>query len=255
MSLIHLVRLLVLMLWVSIAGAEEVNIAVASNFTAPMKEIVAEFEKSSGHQVRLSFGSSGKFFAQIKHGAPFMVFFSADQAKPQALEKEGLVVPSSRFTYAIGALALWSIQPGVVDSDATRLKNGNFNKLALANPKLAPYGAAALQVLDSLALREVTRSKWVKGENIAQTFQFVSTGNADIGFVGLSQIMNKGNIKEGSTWIIPSDLYSPIQQDAVLLQRGESSPAARALLRFVRSDRGKEIIHSYGYKTDIPDGI
>lgn len=249
MILVRIMCLLMLNLSVSMAQAEEIRIAVASNFTAPMKDIVKEFEKSSGHRVKISFGSSGKFFAQIQHGAPFQAFFSADQAKPKALEKVGLVIPESRFTYAIGALALWSSKPGFVDDNASRLKSGNFNKLALANPKLAPYGAAAVEVLDSLKLKKATVKKWVRGENIAQTYQFVSTGNTDMGFVALSQVMAKDKINEGSAWIIPAELYNPIRQDAVLLQRGKNSQATQALLRFVRSEKAKGIIESYGYMT------
>ena len=229
--------------------ADDIYVAVASNFTAVMHRLAEEFEKSSGHQLKISSGSSGKFYAQIKHGAPFDVFFSADQAKPQALENEGLIVANSRFSYAVGALALWSAQPGWVDDQATRLKNNNFNKLALANPKLAPYGAAAVEVLDNLKLVKTTQPKWVKGENIAQTYQFASTGNADIGFVALSQIMHNGHIKHGSAWIIPDQLYSPILQDAVLLKRAANNDAAKALLQFMRSNIAKKIIESYGYKT------
>ena len=233
----------------STARAEEINVAVASNFTATMKAIVAEFEKSSGHHVNLSLGASGKFYAQIKNGAPFHAFFSADQAKPEALEQDGLTVPESRFTYAIGALALWSIKAGFVDDNATKLKSGNFNKLALANPRLAPYGVAAIEVLDHLQLREETGPKWVLGENIAQTYQFVHTGNADMGFVALSQIIEQGLIKKGSGWIIPDSFYTPVRQDAVLLQHGKDSHAAHALLDFVRSSNtARKIIEDHGYK-------
>ena len=228
--------------------AEEIKVAVASNFTAPMKEIAAAFERSSGHRVTLSFGSSGKIFAQIKHGAPFQVFFSADRAKPEALEKERLVVPETRFTYAVGALALWSTKPGLVDDAATRLKSEDFKKLALANPKLAPYGAAAVEVLENLNLKEVTEAKWVYGENISQTYQFVGTGNAELGYVALSQTMDNGRITTGFAWIVPGELHHPIRQDAVLLKRGAHSDAARALLRFVRGEKGREIIESYGYQ-------
>lgn len=236
-------------LLLSTANAEEIHAAVAANFTAAMKEIVAQFEKSSEHRVALSFGSSGKIFAQIQNGAPFQVFLSADQAKPQALEVAGLAVSGSRFTYAVGALALWSSKPDVVDEDYTRLKNGDFNKLALANPKLAPYGAAAVEVLDALKLKQATEPKWVMGENIAQTYQFVATGNADLGFVALSQIMDKGHVKEGSSWIVPDELYSPIRQDAVLLRVAKDSAGAKALLAYLRGDEARQIIASYGYTT------
>jgi molybdate transport system substrate-binding protein len=230
--------------------AEVVYVAVASNFTDAMKDIAKQYEAESGNKVALTFGSSGKFFAQIQHGAPFQVFLSADQNKPDALEKAGFVVPNSRFTYAIGALALWSAKPDFIHDNNARLKSGDFNKLALANPKLAPYGIAATEVLENLGLTESTKSKWVMGENISQTYQFASTGNTDLGFVALSQIMSKGHIKKGSSWIIPTDQYSPIRQDAVLLKSAENSTAANGLLEYLRSDKARNIIHSYGYKTE-----
>lgn len=232
------------------AQAEQIHTAVAANFTAAMKEIAAQFEQQSPHQVVLSFSSSGKIFAQIKNGAPYQVFLSADQAKPAALEAAGLIAPEQRYTYAVGALALWSATPDFVDQQHTRLSQGAFNKLAFANPKLAPYGSAATQVLDALGLTESTRTKWVQGENIAQTYQFVATGNADLGFVALSQLMDKGQIRSGSAWIIPSELYSPIRQDIVLLKSAEHSEGAKALFEYLRSDAARAIIHSYGYKTE-----
>lgn len=232
------------------AQAEAVTVAVASNFTGAMKEIAAAFEKASGHEVKLAFGSSGKFYAQIRNGAPFQVFFSADSAKPQALEKAGLALPGSRFTYAVGSLALWSPRAERVRDGAALLKSGEFGKLALANPKLAPYGVAAVEVLRSLGLEAATRSHWVLGENIAQTFQFVASGNADLGFVALSQIQRGGHIEQGSAWIVPTDLYSPIRQDAVLLKAGADSSAARALLHFVRGKQAAAIIAAYGYRTE-----
>lgn len=228
--------------------AEQVTVAVASNFTGAMKEIAAAFERESGHEVRLAFGSSGKFYAQIQHGAPFQVFFSADAAKPEALEKAGQAVPGSRFTYAVGGLVLWSADSGRVQGPGT-LKAGNFNKLALANPKLAPYGAAAVQVLDRLGLAQATRPHWVQGENIAQTYHFVASGNAQLGFVALSQVTRDGEIREGSGWIVPAKLHRPIRQDAVLLQRGANNEAAQSLLRFVRGDKAAQIIRSFGYRT------
>lgn len=231
------------------AQAETVHAAVASNFRVAMKDIATQFENNSGHKVALSFGSSGKLFAQIENGAPFQVFLSADQAKPEALEKAGLSVPGSRFTYALGALALWSAKPGFALDDA-RLKSGDFNKLALANPQLAPYGAAAVEVLESLKLKQATEPKWVMGQNIAQTYQFVDSGNADLGFVALSQIMAKGKVKEGSSWIIPAELYSPIRQDAVLLDSAKGSAGAKALLDYLRSDEARSIIRAYGYTTE-----
>jgi molybdate transport system substrate-binding protein len=232
------------------AHGEEIHAAVAANFTATMKEIVAQFEAKTHHKVIVSYGSSGKIFAQIKNGAPYQVFLSADQDKPKALEQDDYIVPGSRFTYAIGALALWSAKPDFVDENHTPLQTGNFNKLALANPKLAPYGAAAIEVLHALKLTQPTQSKWVRGENIAQTYQFVATGNADLGFVALSQIMAQGHIQKGSTWIIPDDLYSPIRQDAVLLKRAIDSAPAKSLVQYLQSEQARTIIHSYGYKTE-----
>jgi molybdate transport system substrate-binding protein len=230
--------------------AEPVHVAVAANFTAAMKDIAAQFEQNTGHKVVLSFGSSGKLFAQIQHGAPFEVFLSADQAKPRALQEAGMVADNSRFTYAIGALALWSREPGFVDDKAGRLRDVDFHKLALANPRLAPYGAAAVEVLESMNLVQETKAKWVMGENIAQTYQFTASGNADLGFVALSQIMAEGHIKGGSSWIVPADLYEPIRQDAVLLKSASEDAAAKALLAYLKGDEAKAIIESYGYKTD-----
>lgn len=239
--------LLLSVLALSARSAEDIHVAVASNFTAPMNDIVEAFERNSDHHVVLSFGASGKFYAQIRNGAPFQVFLSADQAKPQALVQEGWTVESTRFTYALGALALWSRDPGLVDPQGRILNEGNFNKLALANPRLAPYGVAAVEVLENLELVEETRSRWVRGENIAQTYQFVYTGNAEVGFVALSQVIQNGKLKGGSAWLVPPDRHSPIRQDAVLLKRGADSEGARALWRFLQSDTARGIIESYGY--------
>ncbi|MFC7049414.1 molybdate ABC transporter substrate-binding protein [Emcibacter nanhaiensis] len=233
--------------------AGEVTVAVASNFTGAMKEIAGAFEKQSGHRVKLSFGSSGKFYAQIRNGAPFEVFLSADQAKPAALDKDGLTVAGSRFSYAIGALALWSSDAKVVDNGGGILKRGTFRKIAIANPKLAPYGVAATQVLDALGLTDIVRGKLVMGENISQTFQFVGSGNAEIGFVALSQVMQGNKVKAGSAWIVPPELYQPIRQDAVLLKRGEANEAAGALLSFLRSEQAGRIITSFGYRVPTDD--
>lgn len=244
---------MVLSLMATVAQAADVIVAVASNFMAPMKEIVAEFERETDHGVKLAFGSSGKFFAQITHGAPFQLFFSADQAKPAMLEEQGMIVPGSRFTYAIGALALWSAKSDLVSHGSAVLEKGRFNKLAMANPKLAPYGAAAQEVLRNLGIYESVEPKLVQGENIAQTYQFVGSGNAELGFVALSQIMTGGKIDQGSAWFIPGYLHQPIRQDAVLLRSGENNPAAKALLQYLRSDKAKSVIESYGYnrKTGI----
>lgn len=240
----------------NIAHADEIRVAVATNFTAAMKEIVAQFEKNSGHEVIVSFGSSGKIFAQIQHGAPFQIFLSADQTKPEMLEQAALTVPGSRFTYAIGGLVLWSSKPDSAGIESAlnynRLKNGEFNKLALANPKLAPYGAAAVEVLEALKLKQFTQAKWVQGENISQAYQYVATGNADLGFVALAQIMDKGHIKGGSSWVIPDELYTPIRQDAVLLRSAKDSVGAKVFLDYLCSDEAQAIIYAYGYKAEKP---
>jgi molybdate transport system substrate-binding protein len=227
--------------------AETINVAVAANFVSTFKALKSTFEHTSGHTLRVSSGSSGRFYAQIKNGAPFDVFFSADQTTPARLEVEELAVAGSRFTYAVGALALWSANPDLVVDGAQVLRRGEFNKLALANPRLAPYGAAAIDVLTHLGLREATMSQWVQGENIAQTYQFVSTGNADLGFVALSQISAQGQSEQGSAWRIPAELHQPILQDAVLLRRGQTSQAAQALLHFMRSSEARAIIEANGY--------
>lgn len=229
------------------AHAETVPVAVAANFTAPMQKIAAAFEADTGHKAELSFGATGKFYAQITHGAPFQVLLSADDTTPARLEREGQAVANSRFTYAIGTLVLWSAQPGYVDAQGAVLKTGDFKHLALANPKLAPYGLAATQVLDKLGLAAHLQPRFVQGENIAQTFQFVATGNAPLGFVALSQVMEEGKISKGSAWQVPASLHDPIRQDAVLLLPGKDKPAARALMNYLRSDKARAIIQAYGY--------
>lgn len=232
------------------AQAETISIAVASNFTSAMKEIAAAYEQESDNKVTLSFGSSGKFFAQIKNGAPFQAFFSADQAKPVALDKNGMTVPGSRFTYAVGALALWSQDAGKVDENAGVLKSGDYSKLAIANPKLAPYGVAAMETLASMGLTDAATPKLVQGENISQTYQFVLSGNAPIGFVALSQIMVDGKVSKGSAWIVPADMHKPIRQDAVILKSAQGNETVKDFLEFVQSDKAKAIIHRYGYQTE-----
>ncbi len=233
--------------------AEQVQVAVAANFTAPMKEIAAAFTLETGHVVQPSFGSSGKFYAQIKNGAPFQVLLSADAETPARLEREGLTVAGSRFTYAIGTLVLWSSKAGYVDKAGAILKRGDFNKLALANPRLAPYGAAAVEVLTRQGLLETLRPRFVLGENIAQTYQFVMTGNAELGFVALSQVMKEGKLSGGSAWIVPADQYSPLRQDAVLLRAGTGNSAAVALLNYLLGAQARAIMRAYGYGFD--DGM
>jgi len=227
--------------------ADEVQVAVAANFTVPMQKIAADFEKESGHTVQLSFGATGKFYAQIKNGAPFEILLAADDTTPEKLEKEGAGIANSRFTYAIGKLVLWSAKPGYVDDKGEVLKKGEFAHLSIANPKLAPYGKAAIETLTSLKLLDAIEPKFVQGENIAQTHQFIATGNAELGFVALSQVMKDGKISEGSAWIVPASLHQPIRQDAVLLTNGKDKPAAAALLKYLGSDKARAVIESFGY--------
>lgn len=232
----------------SAAHAGEVQVAVAANFTAPAQRVAAEFERDTGHRALLSFGASGRFYAQIKNGAPFAVFLSADEATPLRLEAEGAAVPGSRFTYAIGRLALWSAQPGRVDTEGAVLQRGNFAHLAIANPKTAPYGAAAVEVLAALGVLEGLKPKLVQGENIAQAQQFVASGNAELGFVALSQVWRDGKLSEGSVWVVPTRLHAPIRQDAVLLLAGRDKPAAQALLSYLKGDKARALIRSFGYE-------
>jgi molybdate transport system substrate-binding protein len=230
------------------ALAEEVQVAVAANFTAPMKLIAADFEKDTGHKAVLTFGATGKFYAQITHGAPFEVFLAADDETPARLEKEGAAVNGSRFTYATGKLVLWSAQPGVVDAQGEVLKKGNFKKIAIAAPKLAPYGAAAVETMNKLGLQAALEPKLVQGESIGQAFSFVSTGNAELGFIALSQVYEGGKIKSGSAWIVPESLHSPIRQDAVLLAKAKDSKAAAQLMAFLKTEKARAVIRSFGYE-------
>jgi molybdate transport system substrate-binding protein len=227
--------------------AAEVQVAVAANFTAPMQKIAADFEKATGHKAQLAFGATGKFYAQIKNGAPFEVLLAADDETPAKLEKEGMAVAGTRFTYSIGQLALWSAKPGYVDDKGEVLKQGAFDHLAIANPKLAPYGAAAVETLTKLGLLGSIEPRFVQGENIAQTFQFISTGNAELGFVALSQVVENGKLKSGSAWVVPASLHAPIRQDAVVLAKGKDNPAAAALMKYLKSDPARAVIKSYGY--------
>jgi molybdate transport system substrate-binding protein len=228
------------------AAADEIAVAVAANFTAPMQKIAADFEKDTGHKVLPSFGATGKFYAQIKGGAPFEILLAADDETPAKLVGEGAAVAGSRFTYAIGKLVLWSAKPAVVDAGGEVLKTGGFDHLALANPKLAPYGAAAVEAMKALGVFETLQPKFVVGENIAQTYQYVATGNALLGFVALSQVLKDGRI-EGSAWLVPQKYYPPIRQDAVILTKGKDKPGVAALMKYLRGDKAKAVIKSYGY--------
>jgi molybdate transport system substrate-binding protein len=224
--------------------AAEIRVAVASNFAETIREITRRFEAETGHQVVLTFGSTGKHFAQIVNGAPFDVFLAADARRPQLLEKEGVAVPGSRFTYAVGRIVLWSPTPGYVDPEGEVLETGDFRHLALANPKLAPYGRAARQVLEANGLWRDLEGRAVRGENIGQTYQFIGSGNAELGFVAWSQVLRSGAPPAGSWWEVPRDLYTPIEQQAVLLIE---DAGARAFLDFIRSEAAVEIIRTHGY--------
>ena len=235
-------------LTLGVSHAADVTVAVAANFTAPMQKIAEAFAQDTGHKAVLAFGATGKFYAQIKNGAPFQVLLAADNETPAKLEKEGFAVAGTRFTYATGRLVLWSAQPGLVDDKGDVLRTSQDGKVALADPKLAPYGAAAIETMTRLGLLERLQPRFVQGENIGQAYQFVATGNAPMGFVALSQIMVDGRIDKGSAWVVPAKLHAPILQDAVLLNPGKDNPAALALTRYLRSGKARAIILSYGYE-------
>lgn len=228
--------------------ADEVQVAVAANFTGPMQVISVLFERDTGHKASLSFGATGKFYAQIANGAPFEVMLAADDETPVKLIKEGHAVTGSNFTYAIGKLVLWSADPKLIDAKGEILKKGGFKHLALANPKGAPYGAAALQVMDKLGVSEMLKPLFVQGENISQTHQFIFSGAAELGFVAYSQVIKNGQIGAGSGWIVPGNLYRPIRQNAVILAKGKDKPAALALLNYLKGDKAQDVIKSFGYE-------
>ena len=230
------------------AFADDVQVAVAANFTAPIQAIATAFEKDTGHTLVVSSGATGQIYAQIKNGAPFEVFLSADDITPAKLEQEGDTVKGSRFTYAIGTLALWSAKEGYVDNTGEVLKANQYQHLAIANPKTAPYGVAATQVLSKLGLADATKAKIVEGQSITQAYQFVSTGNAELGFVALSQIYKDGKLTSGSAWIVPDSLHDPIKQDAVMLTKGRDNAAAKALVDYLKGPKAAAIIKSFGYQ-------
>jgi len=226
--------------------AAQTSVAVAANFTDAMRDIVPLFEKATGHTVKVSFGSTGKLYAQIENGAPFDVFLAADAKRPTKAEHENLAVPSTRFTYAKGKLALWSATANLFNDGEAYLKQGAFKRAAIANPKTAPYGLAAQQVMEHLNLWQPLQNKLVRGDSIAQTFQFVATRNAQIGFVALSQV-NAWTGDAGSFWEIPENYYAPIAQQAVLLKRGKDNPAAKAFIEFLKGPSAQTVISHYGY--------
>lgn len=229
------------------AFADQVVVAVAANFIPPFREIATDFEKATGHAVRVAAGSSGNFYSQIKNGAPFDVFLSADMERPKLLEDEGLGVKDSRFTYAIGRLVLWSPNPDLIKGEET-LRSKKFKRLAIANPKTAPYGLAAMQGMQKLELWESIQPKIVMGENLGQTMGFIESGNADLGFVALSQVLDPKIKGKGSLWDIPSNLHEPIKQDVILLTKGKDNQAAKALMEFIGGPQARAIIARYGYE-------
>ncbi len=228
------------------AFAADAIVAVAANFTEPAKEIAVAFNKATGHTATLSFGASGAFYAQMGHGAPFEVFLSADAERPEMAERDRLAVPGSRFTYAIGRLVLYSATPGFVDDAGAVLKAGTFDHLSIADPTAAPYGMAAMQVMQALGVYPALAPKIVKGSSITQAYQFVATGAAALGFLAQSQVFN---IQGGSRWLVPKRLHKPINQQAVLLKTGADNPAALAFVKFLKGPRSIAIIHRYGYET------
>ena len=239
------------MAWSLCAQAATVHVAVAANFTAPLKVIATEFERATGHTVTTSSASTGKLYAQIRNAAPFDVLLAADDETPARLQIEGLAIANTRFTYAVGRLALWSADAGVVDAKGEVLKAGRFARLALASPKAAPYGAAAIETLRKLNLLDVLQTKFVTGESIAQAYSFVASGNVPLGFVALSQVLENGALKSGSMWLVPSQLHAPLTQDAVLLNPARDNLAAQAFLAFLRTDATRATIQAFGYETGL----
>lgn len=240
------------LLWPA-AHAETVAVAVAANFTAPMKTIAAQFAQDTGHTAELSFGSTGKLYAQIRNGAPFGVLLSADDTTPAKLAAEGYAQANTRWTYAVGRLVLWSAQPGYVDAQGEVLRSGQWQHLAVANPKLAPYGQAAMQTLDKLGLTAAATPKLVQGESIGQAYQFAASGNAQLGFVALSQVMQDGRITAGSAWVVPSDLHNPLRQEGIVLQNGANNAAAAALVQYLQGEKARGTMAAYGYTHDSQD--
>ena len=231
------------------AQAADIHVAVAANFAAPMQKIAKSFEQTSGHKVLLSFGSTGNLYAQIKNGAPFQMFLSADDETPAKLEQEGLGVAATRFVYATGKLVLWSSQPNLVDDQGNILKTQRFQHLAIANPKLAPYGAAAVEALSKLGVLQEVKPKFVQGENIAQTYQFVASGNGTFGFRGAFTSHGGGqNSQWFSAWVVPAHLHAPLRQEAIVLQKGKDNAAVGALFNHLRSDNAKQVMRAYGYE-------
>jgi molybdate transport system substrate-binding protein len=246
MTMRHLATLtLALLLTAGRALAAETQVAVAANFTEPAKEIAQAFKAQTGHTAMLNFGSSGQFYSQMAHGAPYDVFLSADADRPKKAEQDGLGVTGSRFTYAVGRLVLYSRTPGLVDGTGAVLSGGRFNKLSIADPTAAPYGVAAVQTMQKLGAYKAVRPKIVMGGSITQAYQFVDTGAAELGFVALSQVIN---VTGGSRWVVPAADHAPIDQQAILLYTGRDNAAAKAFLAFLKGPAAVAIIKKYGYE-------
>mgnify|MGYP006273599297 FL=1 len=248
MKMKQFIMLAASLLLASSTNAAEVKVAVAANFAQPMKDIAAEFEKDTGHKVNLTQGATGKFYAQITNGAPFEVFLSADDETPSKLVKEGKAIAATQFTYAIGRLVLWSPDEKLVDQGGGVLKTDKFKFLSIANARVAPYGRAAVQTMQKLGVLTAIEPRVVQGESISQTYQFVTSGNAQLGFVALSQVWDSGRLKSGSAWIVPEDMHEQLKQDIVLLNPGKESKAATALVDYLKSDKARKVIERYGYK-------
>jgi molybdate transport system substrate-binding protein len=245
-SVLALAALLAVAALPATALAAEVQVAVAANFTEPARQIAAAFKTATGHTATLSFGASGQFYAQIANGAPYEVFLSADADRPKRIEQDGLAAPGSRFTYAVGRLVLFSKTPGLVDARGAILASGRFAKLAIADPAAAPYGVAAVESLHKLGVYDQVKPKLVMGSSIAQAYEFVATGAAELGFVAYCQVIDEAG---GSRWLVPAADHAPIAQQAVLLARGQANPAAKAFLVFLKSPQAVAIIRRYGYET------
>ncbi len=228
--------------------AAEVSVAVASDFAAPMERIAALFQKESGHTVKVSLGASGKLYTQIKAGAPFDVFLSADEEQPKLLLQEGLAVGGSRFVYATGRLVLWSTQSGLVDDKGSVLNKGNFNRLAIANPRFSPYGVAAKETLGKLTMWNAIQEKLDREDDVTQAYQLAATEKVDLALIALSQVMRDGKVIEGSWWVVPSELHKPIRQSAVLLSRAKDQAAAKAFLDFLKGKKAMAVMRGFGYE-------
>jgi molybdate transport system substrate-binding protein len=239
--------LLLILLAPIAASAGQVQVAAAANVSAPLQKIAADFHRATGHEVLVSLGSTGKLYAQIRNGAPFEVLLAADEETPRKLEGEGLARAGTRFTYAIGQLVLWSAQPGAVDAGGEVLRQPR-GRLAIADPRLAPYGAAAVATLKNLGLYAAWEPLLVQGESIAQAYQFAASGNAGLAFVALSQVAEDGRIARGSGWIVPQQLHAPLRQDAVLLQAGAGNPVASLFLAYLRGDAARAVLRGAGYR-------